>query len=240
MVSFREAKFEKDLWNNSQSDPMTEGAAPGGRLGFRRYDRADLTACARIAAGAWPETANVSGAENTVRTMKLYVEFYYYSATWLEVACIDGEVVGLLFGRIDSERGWIGRLRSSLGHCKVYLKLITGRYWKVSDRLKLVKSALNDDRNIVKHSPDADGEVMLFVVDGDSQGRGIGRALMGGFLQRAREENSKRITVSTNDIGCNWGFYDKYGFKLQGSFRDSFTSFVRKEEIKNLIFSIDL
>jgi ribosomal protein S18 acetylase RimI-like enzyme len=225
---------------------MTENAAPGtgktmetGEVSFRDFRNSDVEACARISAGAWPETANVSGGD-TVRTMTLYVEFYVYSATWLDVACVDGRVVGLLFGRIDREHGRFGRIRSRLGHIKVYLKLIMGRYWKGRDRFRLVKFAMSDDRNITENSPDADGEVMLFVVDGKFQGRGIGRALMDRFLQRAREANSKRITVSTNDIGCNWGFYDKYGFKLQGSFRDSFTSFVRKQEIKNLIFSIDL
>jgi len=212
---------------------------PNDEIQFRDFRLSDIKTCARISADAWPETASVSGGD-TVRTMTLYVEFYYYSATWLDVACVDGRVVGLLFGRIDRDGGMFGKIRSRLGHSKVYLKLITGRYWKASDRFKLMKSAMSDDRNITKNSPDADGEVMLFVVDGKFQGRGIGRALMDRFLQRARKVNSKRITVSTNDIGCNWGFYDKYGFKLQGSFRDSFTSFVRKEEIKNLIFSIDL
>jgi ribosomal protein S18 acetylase RimI-like enzyme len=207
---------------------------------FRDFRRGDIETCARISADAWPETANVTGSGDTVRTMKLYVEFYYYSATWLDVACVDGQVVGLLFGRIDRESGISGRIRSRLGHVRVYLKLLTGRYWKGADRFKLVRSAMSDDRSIVENSPDADGEVMLFVVDGRFQGKGIGKALMDRFLQQARKADSKRITVSTNDIGCNWGFYDKYGFKLQGSFRDSFTSIVRKQEIKNLIFSIDL
>jgi len=215
-------------------------AVPNDKVQFRYFRRSDIETCARISADAWPETANVSRSGDTVRTMKLYVEFYYYSATSLDVACIDGQVVGLLFGRIDREHGTFGKIRSRLGHSRVYLKLIMGRYWKGADRFKLVRSAMSDDRNITEHSPDADGEVMLFVVDGKFQGRGIGRALMDRFLQRAREADSKRITVSTNDIWCNWGFYDKYGFKLQGSFRDSFTSFVRKEEIKNLIFAIDL
>jgi len=215
-------------------------ASHNDELHFRDFRLSDLETCARISADAWPETANVAGSGDTVRTMTLYVEFYYYSATWLDVACVDGKVVGLLFGRIDRKSGVSGKIRSRLGHSKVYLKLLMGRYWKGADRLKLVRAAMSDDRNIVENSPDADGEVMLFVVDGKFQGRGIGRALMDRFLQQARKADSKRITVSTNDIGCNWGFYDKYGFKLQGSFRDSFTSFVRKQEIKNLIFSIDL
>jgi len=213
---------------------------PNDEVQFRDFRRSDIEICAKISADAWPETANVTGSGDTVRTMTLYVEFYYYSATWLDVACVDGQVVGLLFGRIDRDQGMLGKNRSRLGHVRVYLKLLTGRYWKGADRFKLVRSAMSDDRNIVANSPDADGEVMLFVVDGRFQGRGIGKALMDRFLQQARKANSKRITVSTNDIGCNWGFYDKYGFKLQGSFRDSFTSIVRKQEIKNLIFSIDL
>ena len=220
--------------------PSAGKAAVGGEVSFRELRHSDLQSCARISAGAWPETASASGTVGTVKTMKLYVEFYYFSGTWLDVACVDDKVVGLLFGRIDREQGRLGWLSSRLGHCKVYLKLLLGRYWKVSDRVKLMRSALSDDRNIIHHSPNADGEVMLFVVDGEFQGRGIGRELMDRFLRRAREADSKRITVSTNDIGCNWRFYEKYGFKLQGSFRDSFTSIVRKEETKNLIFSIDL
>lgn len=223
-----------------KTTPDSNRIASKDELSFRDFRRSDIKTCARISADAWPETANVTGSGDTVRTMTLYVEFYYYSATWLDVACVDGQVVGLLFGRIDREQGMRGKVRSRLGHVRVYLKLLTGRYWKGADRFKLMRSAMSDDKNIVENSPDADGEVMLFVVDGRFQGRGIGKALMDRFLQQARKTDSKRITVSTNDIGCNWGFYDKYGFKLQSSFRDSFTSFVRKQEIKNLIFSIDL
>jgi hypothetical protein len=138
---------------------------------FRDFRSSDVKTCARISADAWPETANVSGGD-TVKTMTLYVEFYVYSATWLDVACVDGQVVGLLFGRIDREHGWFGKIRSRLGHTKVYLKLIMGRYWKGPDRFRLVKFAISDDRNITENSPDADGEVMLFVVDGEFQGSG--------------------------------------------------------------------
>ena len=90
-------------------------AVPNDEVQFRDFRRTDIETCARISADAWPETANVAGSGDTVRTMTLYVEFYYYSATWLDVACVDGQVVGLLFGRIDREQGRIGKIRSRLG-----------------------------------------------------------------------------------------------------------------------------
>ena len=207
---------------------------------FRRFHHNDLPRCSEISIGAWPEIATFAKKEEMSRTMRSYIDFCQVSATWKETACVSDQIVGFLFGRIDCELGMIGRLRTSFGHGAVYLKLLLGLYGHVSHRLTIIRSALADDKNIAANSPDADGEVTFFVVDSAFRGRGIGKALMDRFLQHAKIEGARRMTVYTTDPGCNWGFYERYGFKLHASFHDNFTSFARKEEVKALIFAVDL
>jgi len=207
---------------------------------FREYEKGDLERCCEIAVNAWPEIFSIARSGEAKFAMEAYVDFYRASSSWQEVACESGSVVGLLFGKLEKDFSRCGKLRAFIEEQIVYLRVLSGLYGNMPHRFLLTRKAMSDDRNKAQNSPDADGEIVFFVVDRDSWGRGIGRELMGRFMRHARGRGARRIIVYTNDPGCNWSFYDKYGFKLRSTFRDNFTSYVRNEEVKALIFSIDL
>ena len=207
---------------------------------FRRYEESDLGRCCDIAVKAWPEVFSIDRNGEAKFAMEAYVDFYRASSSWQEVACESGSVVGILFGKVEKDITRFGRLKAFIGEELVYLRFPAGLYGNMSHRLLLVRKGMSDDRNKAVNSPEADGEVIFFVVDRERWGHGIGRELMDRFMQHARSRGAKRIIVYTNDPGCNWGFYDKYGFKLRSTFKDNFTSYVRNEEAKALIFSIDI
>ena len=217
---------------------MSENAGAG--ITFRQYENGDLERCCEIAVRAWPEIFSMARRGEAKFAMEAYMDFYRASSSWREVACESGAVVGLLFGRVESDLSLLGRLRAFIGEQLVYLRFLAGLYGNMSHRLLLVRKAMADDRSKAANSPEADGEVVFFVVDRDRWGRGIGRELMDRFVRHARERGAGRIIVYTNDPGCSWGFYDRYGFRLRSTFRDNFTSYVRKEEVKAFIFSIDI
>lgn len=220
------------------SDRQTAGQqeAPS----FRDYRSEDLERCAEIAAGGWPEIFAFAGKEGAASLMRFMVEFYGATATWREIACVSDNIVGVLFGKINLGQPRFGWMRTFLTGSQVYLKLLLGSYGKISKRMKIMRLGISDDRKIRANSPKADGEVTFFVVDAALRGRGIGRQLMDRFVASARSKNAKKITVYTTNPGSNWEFYNRYGFKQYSAFRDAFTSFALKEEVKALIFVLDL
>lgn len=212
----------------------------GDGIVFRRYEKSDLKRCCEVAVRVWPEVLSMAKSGDAPFAMEAYIDFYRASANWQEVACVSGSVVGILFGKVEGGITRLGRLRGYLSERFVYLKFLAGAYGRIPGRMSMTRKAMSDDRNKLLNSPEADGEVIFFMVDRDHQGKGMGRQLMGRFIDHARGSGARRIIVYTNDPGCNWDFYQKYGFKHYSTFRDNFTSLIRNEEVKGLIFTLDL
>jgi len=218
------------------SKPLSEASKverPLESLSFREYRRDDLQKCVQITANAWPELT---------RGMPLLsVELYQGPATWKEVACVSEELVGVLFGRADGNLPVLDRLRITLTHMTVYLKLLFGFYGRVPHRFTVIRHAMSDDRKLASNMPEVDGEITFFAVDAAYRGKGIGKALMSRFIDHAKKKKgAKRVSVYTIDPGSDLGFYENYGFRIHGSFRDGFMSFVRKEEVKGRIYVLDI
>jgi len=202
-------------------------------LSFREYRPADLQRCIDITAQAWPELTT-GGLD--LATM----EWYGWLATWKEVACISDVPIGILFGKIDSDIGMLGRLRGQIAHAMVYLKILFGLYGKIPRRLAAVRGGLSSDRDFARNSPEADGEITYFVVDSAYRGMGIGKELIGRFIEHAKRKGARRISVYTTEPGSDWGFYENYGFKRYSLFRDSFMTVIRNEEVKAMIYVLDV
>ena len=217
---------------------MQKGALSGEKCGatkslsFREFRHTDTERCVEITDKAWPELE---------RPMSIAtVEWYLSSSTCTEVACIDDKMVGLLFGKIDRDLSSLGRMRIRLAHANVYLRVLFGLYGRVPDRMSVIRCATTDDRNIAANTPSVDGEVVFFAVDADYRKQGIGRALMDRFVHRARKAGARKISVCTSDPGSDWGFYERYGFTKHSSFKDNLMSRARKEEVKALIYLLDI
>jgi len=201
-------------------------------LSFREYRQADSQRWVEIMASAWPKlTRSIHLAS---------VEWYVGSATWKETACVSDTVVGILFGKIDSDLTSLGRLRIFLTHATVYLKLLFGFYGRLPHSLTCIKNGISSERKIASSLPDVDGEITFFAVDVAYRRKGIGKALVGRFIDHAKKKGARRIFVYTTDPGSDWAFYERYGFRKYSSFRDSFMSFAWKEEVTAIIYILDI
>ena len=218
--------------NESSSVEVRDGHSLEA-ISFREYRPADLQRCVEITAAAWPE---LTRGRLDVATM----EWYGWPATWKEVVCVSDTAVGILFGKVNSDLGMFGRLRTPLTHAAVYLKMLFGLYGKIPRRLSFIKSGLVDDRDIAAHSPEVDGEIIYFVIDSAYRRKGIGKELMGRFIDHARKKGARRVSVYTTEPGSDWMFYESYGFRKHSSFHDSFMTLVRNEEVKAMIYVLDI
>ena len=69
------------------------------------------------------------------------------------------------------------------------------------------------DRNLLQSCDDYfDGELVLFAVRGETQGKGIGRLLLQDFTQYMRGCGTEDFFVLTDDF-CNVDFYIRRGYK---------------------------
>lgn len=101
--------------------------------------------------------------------------------------------------------------------------------------LKYLVTEIRDGRK----SPDADGEILLLMVDSNSRGLGIGRKLVDNFLAEAKNLGDKSVRVCT-DEASNWRFYENYGFRRYSDYFDEIDSFIHKRSIRGICYLIEL
>ncbi len=213
--------------SESASKPRTLDSPPEG-VSFREYRPTDSQKFFEIMSSSWPKLAESIHAGS--------VDWYEASSTWREVACVSGAVVGLLFGKTESDMTSLRRFRMTLAHATVYLKLLFGIYGRLPHRITAVREAISEDRQIAARVEGVDGEVTFFAVDASHRGKGIGKALMGRFVDHARKTGARSLSVYTIKPGGNWQFYERYGFEKVGSFPDEFMSSSTQEEVTAMIY----
>ncbi|MBN1975963.1 MAG: GNAT family N-acetyltransferase [Anaerolineae bacterium] len=208
------------------------------KLSFRPFHPDDLSACAKFAADAWPAVSVLVPGQDVVKLMHGYVELARLPSTWLEVACVSGRTVGLLFGRVNSNCTPASELRMLFSSLGLGCKAIRGQYGRLQKPLTLLRKGVATGALVKRHSPEADAVVELFVVDSEHSGRGIGRALMDRFVTAAKRKGARVIALHT-DQSCNWRFYEKYGFKRRSAFTEIVSSYLEGQNVEGYIYVIE-
>jgi ribosomal protein S18 acetylase RimI-like enzyme len=209
------------------------------KLQIRKFNKEDTLRCSELAADAWPIVSTWVPKKDVVKFMHSYVEIYKLQSTWLEVACISGNIVGFLFGRVNTDYKMIAKIKAFFSILAIGIKIISGRYGNVSKPFTLLWKFDLNELKVKRNTPKSDGEVVLFVVDSKYRGRGIGKVLMDRFMETAKNKNANVISVYTN-TEANWRFYEKYGFKKYSAFYDDLTSYFKNEEVKGFVYTIGI
>lgn len=209
------------------------------KLQFRKFNIKDTSKCSELAVDAWPVVSAVASKEDTIKFMNVLIDLSRLFSTWLEVVCISENIIGFLFGRIDSDYRMKDKFKAFFSILSIVIKIIVGGYGRISKRFTLLRKLILTEIKVVRNRPKSDGEVTLFVVDSKYRGKGIGRMLMDRFIDTVKSKNARVITVYTEQ-GSNWKFYEIYGFRKYSTFYDDLTSYVRNEDVKGFIYAIDL
>ena len=210
-------------------------------LCFREYTSNDLSRCAQLAAEAWPVKDHISGGSERWRIMEAYVEIATSWSNWTNVACLDsGELVGLMFGETRGRHaeGFPTRIVSS--ELNASAKLVLGRYGRIERLPTVLWNFLITEMKLLVNRPDADAEIMLFLVDSKYRGKGIGSVLMDRFIMAAKEEGSIRMSVYADDQTSNWRFYENYGFERASIFYDNWSSYFNGTRSMGIRLVLDL
>ena len=147
--------------------------------------------------------------ERARRKASLY--HYLSEQNYSCVAVRAGEVVGVLLGRSERLPYYKNKLRDLFPLLINRAKLALSRLGRRILRNNLAEARA--DRQLLRSAKrEFDGELVLFVTDGAMQGRGIGTALLRRFYEFLRQNSSRSFYLFT-DTACNFGFYQRKGYR---------------------------
>lgn len=209
------------------------------KIVYRKFSSNDLQRCAQMAAHVWPSAHALVGPGEAVALFRGYVEAALTAASWAEVACDSRGAAGFLFGRVEKDYNLRLQCQAVVGGLKVLGSYFLGRYGRLKEPRGVTRAFMATNKKVRNLCKEMDGEVVLFVVDPDCQGRGVGRTLMDRYLEYARSRGAKTVSLST-DIESNWRFYEIYGFKLYARFEDDSLAFLHVSPATGSIYSIEL
>ncbi len=208
-------------------------------MDFRSFEETDLLMCAEISAKAWSAVLNIINQEDAVKFMQSYIEYCLMMSDYTQV-CLDGnKVIGLLFGSEGKDSKRKLSKEEQLKKRQLLWKIATGEYGKVNNRMRFLTAFIISEIKVKFYCLKFDSEVVLFIVDKEYQGRGIGRKLLSDFLNYSRDNGSKTIFLYT-DIESNWRFYEMFGFEKIREFHDNGLSVMTGKKTMSFIYRYKL
>lgn len=175
---------------------------------IREYIEKDYLRCEELVNQAWnfdsvfqPEAlANVA--------KKIYTRGSVTESTYRTVAEVDGKVIGFIFGLNEHYH----KQRLHLGLRVSFLWDLLTIKSSTPGKKDFISAMSEHERNRSEFVGRRRSEIVLFVVDQNYQGKGIGKRLWAGFLENCLNAKVSKIVVETNKKGADT-FYEILGFQ---------------------------
>lgn len=135
---------------------------------------------------------------------------------FFKLSYIDSDYCDMVIDENDRLLGFLlageTKKRKHIGvGIELIFNLIMGKFGKRINAVKVMSKMSKDFDEIMSNSINYDNEIKLFFVSEDARGLGLGKKLMNRYISYCKKENIRSIILMT-DEGCNYGFYDHYGF----------------------------
>ncbi|KFI68843.1 GNAT family N-acetyltransferase [Bifidobacterium magnum] len=178
---------------------------------YRTMTRDDYSALINMVCNAWYNDNECDWA-TAHRAAEIDFEYALARTTTAQVAVVAGRVVGVILGRIDSLETRPAVNKHHTNTLKLMAGLVTSQEGRVlAHRLKEMKRANEAMLKAAKREGHAyDAEVVLFMVDPDVQGQGIGAHLFDWLLDQFKANGVKNYFLMT-DTTSDYSFYDHKG-----------------------------
>ncbi len=208
-------------------------------IGFRHYLRTDLAACARLCREAFPLVPSKFAGRDIGKVMSGQIDGSRVSSNYYELAVVDREVAGLLFGWVKRGSILVDRWRTLNRLLLIGVRFLLGRYGSRTKLIGIVRPGVQELRALTRNMPDSEAQVLLFAVAPKYHGTGIGRALMDRFVNHARMYRVRSVSVPTDET-ASFGFYERYGFARWAEYESPLESYLADRPIKAFIYRLQL
>jgi len=206
-------------------------------LTVRRFDGRDMPRCTQIAIDAWE---NVEEEHVDSGAWETYLRHFLAKSNWAEVVCDSDLVVGLLFGRIDIKGRERPFKKEGASVFRLTREILLGEFELSHGIIPVLWTFVMTELKLKLNMPRSDSEIIMFVLDENYRGMGVGRLMVDRFAKAARDSGALLMTVYTEDQISNWQFYEKYGFKKVGSFYNDLDSYFIGRKSTAMIYALDL
>ena len=180
-------------------------------LVLREPNPEDMPAIMDIVRDVWAWEEVFESDEVVEASVAMYLAPVLHEASFGRVAVLDGNVVGVIFGAVDDDEPCFKHLLYDLTPYMITLL-------KTSEEERLgfcgYISKMRDvyERLVSGIEQEYDGTLDFFATCKSAQGKGIGKQLWLELKAYFEEKNVKRIYLYS-DSECNFGFYERQGFK---------------------------
>jgi ribosomal protein S18 acetylase RimI-like enzyme len=209
-------------------------------LAFRKYAQSDLGRCAELAEQAWPVRFGPVSETRDSHPFEPWIESTNLSSTWAEVALVDGEIVGFLFGSVDRMKPKGAALKQVADQFWMFRRMLSGGFRRFKMPLRLALKFFFTEFRLEVNRPDADADITLLVVDTRFRGKDIGKKLVDRFVGVAKEAGAHAVLVYTDDKTSNWKFYEIYGFRKVTTFPDGVSTYFAGERANAIYYLLNL
>lgn len=207
---------------------------------FRNYTAADLDACGNIAREVWPMSPAIAIGLRTDMMVRNWIGSVVASSSWAELAEDEHGVFGMLFGNVKGQPAFGTHHSPIVMEMRMVLSLVFGSYGSFARMFRLMASFMMTELKLLLYMPQTDAEITMLVVEGAHRGKGIGKKFVQRFIDAAKSQGARSISLYTDDQTSNWGFYEAFGFKQVKKFYDNGTSRYSGKHAIGMIYRIDL
>lgn len=178
---------------------------------------ADYSALHQLNRGAWFKSDYEKYPEATDAYVDLDLNNSLSEASMVTVAEVDGNIAGVILLSADGEpkhgRMLMKSTIDSAATIHAHSNEVASYFY---DRMKIENE--HDDKLLkdAEASVDYDGRIVLFIMDPQFQGLGIGSRLFQAAKDYFAEKNVENYYLFT-DSSCNYPFYDHKGMRRAGS-----------------------
>ena len=202
---------------------------------YRQLRKCDYNDIMGLIDDAWNIDRYINKPKSKKHLLNAFMRATMLAQNYTEVAVLDGEVVGLLFGKIPKLKGFWKNIRHIVPAVYHSLCLNFRKY----DRNVL--KGFVDMQNVYAKLLENIGEVYeseleFFIVNSKCQGLGVGKTLLNNYLDYCRDKGIKNQYVYT-DVNCNYGFYDHNGYTRSGTMKTAFDLYSGKFEFDVFIYT---
>ena len=181
---------------------------------YREYHPSDYQACEALVNQAWNFDTVFTPSQLAKLAKLLYTKGALLSSNCAWVAEYQGEVAGFIFGLNEARKKKYSKVFFGLN---VIWKLLRLPNTTKPTKKQLVEAISVHEKNRATLVPKHRSEIVLFVVNETTRGRGVGKKLWSQFLHDCISHGSERIFVETNKRGAS-AFYQRLGFTQLGDF----------------------
>ena len=191
------------------------------------YHKKYLKDAALMMSNTWNYHSKLDGCKDSAYFYSLLFRFSNIDNKYTEfIANGEDKLIAILIATSSKHKM---SLKALWLFCYSAFGLLTGKFGKITTAYRVICCMLKEAEIVMKDRNLYDQEISLFFIDQSCRGQGLGKKLMNNYIDYCKQNNVSSVILLT-DAGCNYGFYDNYGFKRINEIHSKYFAHVELEK----------